>query len=66
MFWRKVWQSQCCLDLLKLDFDKLPLDILLPLVVQLFQVNYIWFNFVNTEASKEKLENFHSEVYYWT
>lgn len=37
---RYVKQSQCCLDLLKVDFNKLPLDIFLPLVVQLFQINY--------------------------
>lgn len=38
-------RARDCLDSLTVDFNKLPLETLLPLVVKLFEVNYFRYDF---------------------
>lgn len=51
-------RARDCLDSLTVDFNKLPLDTLLPLVVKVFEINYFQYDFSTTKTSERRL-SFH-------
>lgn len=51
-------RAKDCLDSLTVDFNKLPLDTLLPLVVKVFEINYFQYDFSTLKTSERRV-SFH-------